>query len=331
MTGVDVAAVAARFDVAGPVDTVETNLTGHINESHVVVARGRRYLLQRLNANVFAEPDAVMANVMTVTAHLRARGERTLTVVPVDGKPCWQRWRMYELVENAASAAVRSDADAEAAGRCLGRFHRCLADLDPGALHVTLPRFHDPARRLDVLRALAGADGGEPGAEVATMLGLAHLATTGTALASLPARVAHNDAKVDNILVDRRSRRPLMLVDLDTVMPGTILWDLGDLVRSATSTGAEDDPSATFDPDRYHALVGGWLAEVSGLLTLEERASVGAAGPVITYEQAIRFLTDHLQGDVYYRTARPGHNLDRARSQLGLLQSMIGALGAPAL
>ena len=153
---------------------------------------------------------------------------------------------------------------------------------------------------------MAGADGGEPGAEVATVLGLAHLATTGTALASLPARVAHNDAKVDNILVDRRSRRPLMLVDLDTVMPGTILWDLGDLVRSATSTGAEDDPSATFDPDRYHALVSGWLAEVSGLLTLEERASVGAAGPVITYEQAQYEITEHRT-----RTGRPATILPR--------------------
>ena len=174
-----------------------------------------------------------------------------------------------------------------------------------------------------------GDDGGRGDAaeERGLILDLRHLVAMGTRLASLPVRVAHNDAKAGNVLVDTRTGQPLMLVDLDTVMPGTVLWDVGDLVRSATATVPEDEPGAAFDRARYDALIGGWRAELDGVLTAEENGLIGIAAPVVTYEQAVRFLTDHLMGDVYYRTTRPGQNLDRARSQLSLLQSMLDSLG----
>ena len=312
--------------MAGPVAAVEPQQGGHINESHVVVAGGGRYLLQQLNPAVFADPDGVMANILVVTAHLRSRGEPTLTVLLTDeGRPHWRGWRMYELVEGARPAQVRSPVEAEAVGRCVGRFHRALADLDPSLLLVTMPSFHDPVRRLAGLEALDPAEAAEAAEEVAALRELRHLAEIGSELNALPLRIAHNDAKVDNVLVDEHTGEPVMLVDLDTVMPGGVLWDVGDLVRSATATAAEDDPAARFDGARHAGLMEGWLAETGGLLSAEERALLDAAGPVVTYEQAVRFLTDHLAGDVYYRVARRGQNLDRARSQLALLHSMLAA------
>jgi thiamine kinase-like enzyme len=142
------------------------------------------------------------------------------------------------------------------------------------------------------------------------------------ALAGLPERVAHYDAKAANLLVGKR----VVVVDLDTVMPGSVLWDLGDMVRSSTATTDEDTARVSFDGTRYRALVDAWLSEVDDLLTDEERLAVPRAGPVVTFEQAVRFLTDHLQGDVYFRITRPRQNLDRARNQVDLLRSMVSTL-----
>ena len=143
-----------------------------------------------------------------------------------------------------------------------------------------------------------------------------------TALEGLPVRVAHYDAKAANLLAGLT----VVVVDLDTVMPGSVLWDVGDMVRSSTGTADEDAAMVSFDPYRYRALVDAWLAEVDDLVTEDERAALPRAGPVTTFEQAVRFLTDHLRGDVYFRVTRPGENLDRARNQLDLLRSMVDAL-----
>jgi Ser/Thr protein kinase RdoA (MazF antagonist) len=208
-----------------------------------------------------------------------------------------------------------------------------VADLDPGRLRVSLPGFHDPARRLALLETAATDDlhgrATEAGSEVEALVDLRSLAELGRQLASAPTRVAHNDAKAANLLVDERGAAPPVVVDLDTVMPGTILWDVGDMVRSATGTAEEDagggGAGTTFDAERHHALIDAWLDEVGDLLTASERDLLPVAGPVITYEQAVRFLADHLMGDLYFRVARPGQNLDRARNQLALLRSMMAA------
>jgi hypothetical protein len=144
----------------------------------------------------------------------------------------------------------------------------------------------------------------------------------GAAIADLPVRVAHYDAKAANLLVGPT----IVVVDLDTVMPGSVLWDVGDMVRSSTGTADEDTAGVSFDAERYAALIDAWLAEVDDLLTDGERRTVPIAGPVTTFEQAVRFLTDHLEGDVYFRVTRPGENLDRARNQLELLRSMAAVL-----
>ena len=325
---------AAAFDLAGAVLSVQPHPTGHINDAYLVATDRRRYLLQRLNPSVFTDPDAVMANLVVVTEHLRSKGEPTLTLVPTrSGEVSWRDesgavWRMYLYLEAAHPLEVRSAADAAVVGHVFGRFHRLLADVDTARLRVSLPGFHDPERRVAQLEAAVGSDACDrldsAREDVDALRALQH--TIGSGLDHLPVRVAHNDAKAANLLVDEIGGRQPLVVDLDTVMPGSVLWDVGDMIRSSTGTPEEASATVSFDVDRYRALVDAWLAETHELVTQEERDAVPTAGMVVTFEQAVRFLTDHLQGDVYFRIARPGENLDRAHNQLELLRSMMSAL-----
>ena len=157
---------------------------------------------------------------------------------------------------------------------------------------------------------------------------LRHTIAADSALDGMPVLIAHNDAKAANLLVDDAGERHPVVVDLDTVMPGSVLWDIGDMIRSCTGTAEEATATVTFDVDRYHALVDGWLDEIGDLLTERERGAVAKAGLVVTLEQAVRFLTDHLAGDVYFRIFRPGQNRDRCRVQIRLLASMLEQLPA---
>lgn len=320
MTGAETA--AAGFAVAGSIVSVESHPTGHINDAWLVTTDRKRYLLQRLNPSVFPDPDAVMGNIVVVTQHLQQKGEPTLTLVPARD-PIDSRWRMYEYIEGVKPHAVQSPDDAALVGHCFGRFHRVVADLDPGRLRVSLPGFHDPGRRVSQLEAAASTDPhgrlADVAADLDTLRTLHHAIDADTALAGLPTRVAHNDAKAANVLVGSTT----VVVDLDTVMPGGVLWDLGDMVRSSTGTSDEATATVTFDAARHRTLVDAWLGEVDDLLTEAERAAVPHAGAVVTFEQAVRFLTDHINGDVYFRVTRSGQNLERARNQLQLLRSMV--------
>jgi N-acetylhexosamine 1-kinase len=332
----EAADVAAQFDLPGPVVGVEPHPTGHINDGYLVVAGARRYLLQRLNPSVFPDPDGVMANIGAVTGHLRAKGEPTLTLATTrDGATSWRdadgaTWRMYDYVSGVHPLEVRSPAEAALVGRTFGRFHGLLADIDVSCLRVTLPGFHDPVRRIAQLEAAVEADSydrlGDVRGLVDALRTLRHAIAADSALTGLPVRVAHNDAKAANLLVDAIGARQPVVIDLDTLMPGSILWDVGDMVRSTTGTPEEATAAVSFHVDRYHALVDAWLAETGDLLTRHERDAIAKAGPVVTFEQAVRFLTDHLQGDVYFRVTRPGENLDRARNQMELVGSMVSTL-----
>jgi hypothetical protein len=208
-----------------------------------------------------------------------------------------------------------------------GRFHRLLADLDPTSLRVSLPGFHDPGRRAAQLQAAADADPNDRLRDVTAfvdaLLTLRHTIAADRALVGLPLRVVHNDAKAANLLVGHGVAPVPVVVDLDTVMAGSLLWDVGDMIRSSTGTPEETTAAVSFDVDRYHALVNAWLGETADLLTPDEQLAVPKAGVVVTFEQAVRFLTDHLMGDVYFRVTRDGENLDRARNQFELVRSML--------
>ncbi len=321
----------------GVVTAVRPFGAGHINETFLVQSPAGEYVVQRVNTAVFTDPEGVTENIVLLHRHLRG----ALMPEPVstpdrewlawDGAAPWRAWR--RAPGRPLGSAEASPAALRAAGALLGRFHGLVADLDPDALTETLPRFHDPARRLEALRAVIAADPCGRVAAVQDEIDMAQAAVSLVELAAdltrrVPRRVAHFDAKLDNILFDDDDNA-VALVDFDTVMPGAWFWDVGDLQRSGATTAAEDDPQperAVVAPERYQAIVDGYRQGLAdgGAADPAELEAADVAGTIITYEQAVRFLTDWLAGDVYYRISRPTQNLDRARAQLRLLASMPG-------
>jgi Ser/Thr protein kinase RdoA (MazF antagonist) len=322
-----VLAIAARFAEGVAVLDASPFGDGHINDTYLVQTSGQPFVLQRINQAVFGDPAMVAGNIDTVRAHVR---RVTLPkpmpttggdMVTFDGRDCWRAWAR---VAKAAPTRERSPSTVGSAAYLLGQLHADLVDLDPATVSETLPGFHDPTRRLAALRRAIDADpcGRVGGAEqeIRAALAAAHLAACADdVVARVPRRVAHNDAKLDNFLF--RDGEAVCIVDLDTVMPTAFFWDVGDLVRSAATTSMEDDLVATVDRSLYDAVVAGYRRGVSGLAAAEVQA-IDVAGAIVTYEQAVRFLTDWIAGDVYYRTSRPGQNLDRARNQLQLLSAL---------
>jgi len=334
-------AAAGGFAIDGPVREVRPHPGGHIHRSYIVTGGSRRYLLQGMNTRVFTRPEQVMENVAAVTAHLASRGERTLVIVRARNGDALLRagdggtWRMFEFLEHAVTRETARDAaDAEAAADAFGRFQRALADYHGPPLHVTIPRFHDTAARVEALDRAVHADASGRAARAAGALAavdrhrtrLAPLFGTAASRGDAVVRIAHHDAKIANVLFDARTSGSLCVVDLDTVMPGLSLYDFGDLVRSTVSPAAEDERDVAriaADPARYAAIVRGYLRGTGGLLAPSERALLPAAAEAMVFEQAVRFVTDFLEGDRYYPVARAEHNLDRATAQLALLESLV--------
>ncbi len=336
--------VAGAFQVQGTPVAVQPLVIGRIHDTYLVTrkAGGRnwRYILQRINPRVFGPPGPMMDNIWRVTGHLRQRlaqeghtdrADRVLSVVPaIDGKPCWRDgegawWRMYTYVENTRSYD-RADTPAVACrgARAFGDFVRLLSDLPGPRLHETIPRFHDTPARLSALQQAIEADGlnRAAGARDAIDFGLkreplTRLLADRQAAGDLPGRIVHNDTKINNVLFDRDTDEAVCVVDLDTVMPGLVLHDFGDLVRTTVSLAGEDER----DLDRmdvrlpiFEAVVRGYMAGAGAILSRREVELMPWGAQVITLELGIRFLTDHLVGDSYFRTTRPGQNPARASS-----------------
>ncbi|MEN8185309.1 MAG: aminoglycoside phosphotransferase family protein [Myxococcota bacterium] len=345
--------IAAGFQVPGrPVEGVRYG-SGHIHQTWVVRHETGdpfpRSVLQRLNTEVFRDPGAVMTNLLRVTQHLRERlvaagasdlERRVLTPLPHrDGGYLHQDrggglWRCFRFVEGTSSYDTpRGARHATEAARAFGRFVAALSDLPPGELVETIPHFHDLEKRSRDLLQAADADVCDRAERVRRELDRAmegHALLTRTlekeGATALPRRCVHNDCKINNVLMDDRSGEGLCVIDLDTVMGGSVLCDFGDLVRTAACPAPEDE----VDLERMHvdeellaALVDGYRRGTGDLLEEVERALLPLAGPLLTLEIAIRFLTDHVSGDVYFRVHRPGHNLDRARAQLHLFDLLM--------
>jgi len=288
-----------------------------------------------------------MENVARVTDHLaahrragRTTGE-TLTLVRTSKGDAWLEeggacWRMYRFVAAAHSAPVASSTgSAREAARAFGEFSRLLADYKGPQLHETIAGFHDTPARLDRFEGVVRADPAKRARaardEIDAALGHADLARVLApfiASGEVPVRTAHNDAKMSNVMLDDATLRARCVVDLDTVMPGSLLFDFGDMVRSMTSGADEDEPDLSKVGVRipyFEAIAEGFVGELRGVLTQRERALLVHAGSAITFEQAIRFLTDYLEGDRYYRATDPEQNLRRSRTQLAHLRSLLAA------
>ena len=341
--------IVAQFR-SEPVEQIQPLGQGHIHQTYLVCAAGgaQRWVLQRLNTHVFPNLAAVMENLVRVTDHLRgrlARGgdtdidRRVLRVCRTHAGEalCVDAargvFRMFAYVDGSLTLQqLASSRDGFEAGRICGEFAWLLRDLSPAQLHVTLPHFHATDRRFEALRDALAADPVGRAQQVArewhAIAALEPLARECASWACDPQlrlRITHNDTKLNNILFDVTTRRALCLIDLDTVMPGYLAYDFGDLVRSCLCTVDEDarDPSAAdVHVDLFEPLVRGYLSGVGSDLTPLERRSL-ARGPLwIVLELALRFLTDYVQGDHYFKTARPDHNLDRGRVMLALLSRL---------
>jgi Ser/Thr protein kinase RdoA (MazF antagonist) len=331
--------LAEQFSIAAPVEKVGPFGAGLVHDTFLVHTSAGDYVLQRINSTVFGDPAALMQNVATVSEHLAGRFVPQLVEARaggwlVDDGP--DAWRMWRRVPDATPCGELTPQRVRSAAHLIGRFHLAVGDLPPARLTETIPHFHDPTRRLVLLQEAIDADPfarvEHAGPEIERALAAGYLATKATAfIAQLSPQIAHNDAQMNNILF--RGDVAACLVDLDTVMPTARFWDVGDLLRSASTRGAEDDPDPrrnAVDPALFRAVIDGYRDAVAPVVEKGsgEDAALELAGPLITYEQALRFLTDHIRGDVYYRTTRAGQNLDRTRAQLALLASMQGTVGS---
>jgi N-acetylhexosamine 1-kinase len=335
--------ILAQFATGAPPPAQLSPLgSGHINDTFLAGTASARFILQRINANIFPDAATLMDNFSRITAHLRSRGVTTLELIPtVDGVNFHRdaggdAWRLVRYIENTRSATVPpTPQQAHCAAAAYGEFARHLCDLPPPRLHEVIPGFHDTPRRLsDFLSALKADperradDAREEIEAILEHRDWCPVITGAMAEGSVPERIAHNDAKLDNILFDTKDGKAACVIDLDTVMPGSILHDFGDLVRSAAATAAEDETDLTCvaaDQKIIDCLTEGFLHGCGDILTTRERELLPLAGKFVTHEQAMRFLTDYLLGDPYYKIQHPGHNLERARNQLQLVKNLAAA------
>ncbi len=311
------------------------------------------YIMQRLNTNVFRTPRELMNNIRRVTEHICDKLDHNGCVdsqrmvlhflVAKDGNPYVQNgsgfWRAYRFVDNAYTYDIIQDGECfRKAGFAFGEFQRHLSDFPAETLVETIPHFHDTPDRMRILREAVKNNKAGRAASVQAEIDfvLNREGEAGTIVKALesgriPWRVTHNDTKINNVLFDSRTNSPLCVIDLDTVMPGSSLYDYGDAIRSGTNTAGEDEENINlvhFDIDLFEQFTHGFLEGTAGCLTDEEIALFPAAARILTLELCARFLADYLDGDMYFKIKKPGHNLIRTRNQIELLRQMESATSA---
>jgi hypothetical protein len=344
--------ISKRFQIYGEILHAETLKIGHINETYTATydqgGTRVRYIHQKINKHVFKNPAAVMKNVMRVTTHIRKKLEarkvrdvtrRSLIVIPTrDGKSFHQNgdqevWRTFVFVEGVETyESVQTPQQAFQAGRAFGEFQHLLVDLPGERLVETIPDFHHTRKRFTALQAAIEKDhyNRAKDAKEEIEFALKHEAVVdvlldGMAKGRIPERITHNDTKFNNVMLDVLTGEAMCIVDLDTVMPGCALYDFGDMVRTTTSPTLEDETDLSkvkMQMPMFKKLAEGYISTAGQFLTRAEKSHIAFSGKLITFEIGIRFLTDFLSGDSYFRIHRAGHNLDRCRTQFKLVESI---------
>lgn len=344
--------ISKQFQIYGEIQHAETFKIGHINETYSATydqgGTRVRYIHQKINSHVFQNPPAVMKNLMRVTTHLRRKLElqeasditrRSLILIPTRNGQSFYRngnnefWRTFVFIEGVQTfESVQSPEQALQAGRAFGEFQSLLVDLPGGRLIETIPNFHNTRKRFTALQQAIQKDhynrAKEAQAEIAFALAheqIVDVILDAMARGRIPERITHNDTKFNNVMLDTKSGEAMCVVDLDTVMPGCALYDFGDMVRTTTSPTLEDEKDLTkvnMQMPVFKKLAEGYFSTAGSFLTQAEKNLMAFAGKLITFEIGIRFLTDFLSGDTYFRIHRPGHNLDRCRTQFKLVESI---------
>ncbi|NLG24639.1 MAG: aminoglycoside phosphotransferase family protein [Clostridiales bacterium] len=344
--------ILPAFCFSGSFIRVEEIHSGNINNTYHLYYRAadgstEEYALQRINSYVFKDPRAVMRNIAMVSGHLkesyRSAGvdpsRRMLEIIPAcSGDILYEDaqggfWRAYRYIDRAiAYDRVEKPEHFMQAGRAFGEFQRLLCNFPASQLAETIPDFHNTIKRFYAFVASVAADRAgrvrdlEP--EIEFFFDRRRMMSEivkRTASGLLPLRVTHNDTKINNVLLDEFSGEAMCVIDLDTVMPGSVLYDYGDAIRFGASTAAEDEPDRSLialDMELFRQFTKGFLAETNGFLTPDEIRLLPLGIKVITCELAMRFLTDYIDGDLYFKVKSPDHNLVRARAQMALLQDI---------
>lgn len=344
--------VASHFQFEGNLIKIESYGSGHINDTYLLTyAIGWmgciRVILQRINNNVFPEPVQLMENIVNVTSFLHNKilennGDpyrETLNVIPtVNGEFYYKEseedyWRSFMFVSDAfCYEAVSQPEDFYQSALAFGRFQCLLAEFPVEKLHETIADFHNTKKRfMDFQRAVAADTAGRASSvqkEIQFILDREEDACFFTDLIEknvLPIRVTHNDTKLNNIMIDSKTRQGICVIDLDTTMPGLAMYDFGDSIRFGANTGAEDErdlSKVSLNMELFDIYTKGFIEGCRGQLTSRELELLPMGAKIMTYECGMRFLMDYLQNDVYFKTSRAGQNLDRARSQLKLVMDM---------
>lgn len=336
--------ILTHFQIDGPF-TVQPFGSGHVHDTfRVRDAQDASFLLQRINHAVFTDVEGMMRNIHRVTQHLTAAlsdhpSLTTFRLVLTRQKELFYRdttgnyWRVFTFIDGGVAYDITpSAAPAREAGHAFGQFQTLLLDLPGEPLIETIPKFHHLANRLTYFEQAFASDTAHRASQVALevafvrqrvpeLLRLHQLIDTGR----IPLRITHNDTKLNNVLLDPVSHRVRAVVDLDTVMPGSVLHDFGDAIRTVASTAAEDEADlrqVQFHLPYYEAFAAGYLSETCRLLTAEEITYLPLSARYMTFIMGLRMLTDYLAGDTYYKTAYATHNLDRARNQFRLIEQM---------
>ena len=345
--------ICSQFAIGGEYVSCEENFSGNINNTFKVTFMRdgdiKEYILQKINKQVFKSPDKVMDNIVRVTNHIREkvvmRSGCTRTGVlrafpTLDGNSYYvvddigQYWRCYRYIKNSTTYDACDDLLLiEKMGGAFGKFQNDLVDFDASSLFITIPDFHDTKKRYNDLRQAIALDPLKRVKKVETEI--SHLLSFEKQACQIqeyidqnkiPLRVTHNDTKCNNVSFDKDSGEVLAVLDLDTVMPGIIAHDYGDAIRFIANTRKEDDPNfklVKLDIDKFESFTKGFVGEIKNLLTDLEKKTLVLGVFTMTVEVAVRFLTDYILGDVYFRNKYPGHNVDRAKNQIALAQDLL--------
>ncbi|MFA5189940.1 MAG: aminoglycoside phosphotransferase family protein [Verrucomicrobiia bacterium] len=344
--------ISRKFQIYGQILHAEACKIGHINETYTATYNQGgvlvRYIHQKVNQTVFKDPVAVMENIMRVTTHIwnelisqgaREVTRRVLTVVPTrDGKSFCQDgdgefWRTFVFIEKVQSfESVHTPNQAQEAGKAFGVFQSQLSNLRGPRLHETILEFHNTRKRFAALQDAISEDRCNRAASAAKEIefALKQEPWIGTLLdahaaGKIPERITHNDTKFNNVMLDWETGHAMCVLDLDTVMPGLVLYDFGDMIRTTTSPTVEDEEDLSkvaMQMPMFEALARGYVGAATSFLTQAEKSYLAFSGKLITFTIGIRFLADYLSGDTYFRVHRPHHNLDRCRTQFKLVQSI---------